>query len=124
MRYSLKDERGEIRPIEVDQYCRTHLLLARDICMLPYLHSFMQTGINMFRIEAQYYEDSLVKTLVNMYHKYLTIYAEHPNISVPIRENEWDIVTENSPREFNLGGYVQDITHSKSTVEVMKSIKQ
>lgn len=124
MGYGLKDERGEIRPIELDQYCRTHLLLARDICVLPYLHSFVQTGVKVLRIEAQYYEDSLVKTLVSMYHKYLSIYAEHPNISLPIQESEWDILTENSPREFNLGGYVQDVTHSKSTVEVMKSIRQ
>lgn len=124
MGYALKDERGEVRPIENDQYCRTHLLLARDICVLPYLHSFVQTGIRVLRIEAQYYEDPLVKTLVRMYHKYLSIYAEHPGISLPIQESEWDILTENSPRGFNLGGYVQDITHSKSTAEVMKSIRQ
>ncbi|MFN3532227.1 MAG: peptidase U32 family protein, partial [Candidatus Brocadia sp.] len=123
MGYGLKDERGEIRPIELDQYCRTHLLLARDICVLPYLHSFVQTGVKVLRIEAQYYEDSLVKTLVSMYHRYLSIYAEHPDISLPIQESEWDILTENSPREFNLGGYVQDVTHSKSTAEVMKSIR-
>ncbi|OHC04533.1 MAG: hypothetical protein A2Z57_09440, partial [Planctomycetes bacterium RIFCSPHIGHO2_12_39_6] len=30
MGYALKDERGEIRPIEIDQYCRNHLMLARD----------------------------------------------------------------------------------------------
>ncbi|MEP9410788.1 MAG: U32 family peptidase [Candidatus Brocadia sp.] len=124
MGYGLKDERGEIRPIELDQYCRTHLLLARDICVLPYLHSFVQTGVKVLRIEAQYYKDSLVKTLVSMYHKYLSIYAEHPNISLPIQESEWDILTENSPREFNLGGYVQDVTHSKSTAEVMKSVRK
>lgn len=124
MGYALRDERGEVRPIENDQYCRTHLLLARDICVLPYLHSFVQTGTKVLRIEAQYYNDSLVKTLVSMYHKYLSIYAEHPGISLPIQESEWDILTENSPRGFNLGGYAQDITHSKSTAEVMKSIRQ
>lgn len=124
MGYALKDERGEIRPIELDQYCRTHLLLARDICLLPYLHSFVQTGVKVLRIEAQYYDDSLVKTLVRMYHKYLGVCAEHPNISLPIQESEWDVLTENSPREFNLGGYVQDVTHSKSTAEVMKSIRK
>ncbi|MCC6326041.1 MAG: U32 family peptidase [Candidatus Brocadia sp.] len=123
MGYSLRDERGEVRPIEIDQYCRNHLLLARDICLLPYLQSFIQTGVKVLRIEAQYYEDSLVKTLVSLYHKYLSIYAEYPDISLPIQESEWDTLTENSPREFNLGGYGQDITHSKSTAAVMKSIR-
>lgn len=124
MGYGLRDERAEIRPIELDQYCRTHLLLARDICVLPYLYSFVQAGVKVLRIEAQYYEESLLKTLVSMYHKYLSIYKEHPGISLPMQESEWDILTENSPRGFNLGGYVQDVTHSKSTAEVMKSIRK
>ena len=123
MGYALKDERGEIRSIEIDQYCRNHLLLARDICVLPYLHTFVKTGVSMFRIEAQYYEDGLVKTLVGLYRKYLNISQEHPNLSLPIQESDWYKLVEESPRGFNLGGYAQDITHSKSTAEVMKSIK-
>ena len=121
--YAMKDERGEIRPIEIDQYCRNHLLLARDICVLPYLQSFLQTGIKVLRIEAQYYEGSLVKTLVRLYRKYLNIYQEHPNLSLPIQERDWDTLVESSPRGFNLGGYAQDITHSRSTAVVMKSLK-
>ncbi len=51
MGYALRDERGEIRPIETDQYCRNHILLARDICVLPYLGAFVQTGVKVLRIE-------------------------------------------------------------------------
>ncbi|TVL98602.1 MAG: peptidase U32 [Candidatus Brocadia sp. WS118] len=123
MGYSLRDERGEVRSIEIDQYCRNHLLLARDICLLPYLYSFVQTGVKVLRIEAQYYEDSLVKTLVSLYHKYLTLLQEYPHLSLPIQESDWDKLTEESPRDFNLGSYAHDITHSKSTAAVMKSIK-
>ncbi|NUO09277.1 MAG: U32 family peptidase [Candidatus Brocadia sp.] len=121
--YALKDERGEIRTIETDQYCRNHLLLARDICVLPYIYSFVQTGAKVFRIEAQYYEDDLIKTLVRSYRKYLSISQEHPNLSLPMAESDWDKLVEESPRGFNLGAYIHDITHSKSTAEVMKSIK-
>ena len=123
MGYALKDERGEIRPIEIDQYCRNHLLLARDICVLPYLHAFGHTGVKVFRIEAQYYDDTLVETLVSMYYKYLSILHEYPYLSLPMQESDWDKLAEESPRGFNLGGYTQDITHSKSTAEVMRSIK-
>lgn len=123
MGYALKDDRGEIRTIEVDQYCRNHLLLARDVCVLPYLHSFVQTGVKALRIEAQYYEDALVKTLVGLYRKYLGIIQEHPNLALPVLESDWDQLTEESPRGFNLGGYVRDIANSKSTAEVMRSIK-
>lgn len=123
MGYSLKDERDEVRDIEIDQYCRNHLLLARDICLLPYLYSFAQTGVKVLRIEAQYYEDSLVKTLTSLYSKYLTLLQEYPHLSLPIQESDWDKLTEESPRDFNLGSYAHDITHSKSTAVVMKSIK-
>jgi putative protease len=121
--YALMDERGEIRPIEIDQYCRNHLLLARDVCILPYLHAFVQTQITSFRIEAQYYEDALVKTIVNLYHKYLNISQESPYLSLPMQESDWDKLVEESPRGLNLGGYTHDITRSKSTAEVMKSLK-
>ncbi|WKZ16130.1 MAG: U32 family peptidase [Candidatus Jettenia caeni] len=123
MGYALKDERGEIRPIEIDQYCRNHLLLARDICVLPYLHTFLQTGIKALRIEAQYYEDGFIKTLVGLYHKYLNIAQEYPYLSLPIQESDWDTLAKESPRGLNLGGYTQDITHSKSTAGIMRSIK-
>jgi len=120
MGYALKDERGEVRPIEIDQYCRNHLLLARDICVLPYLHSFIRTGVKVFRIEAQYYTEECVKVLVSMYRKYLDIGKEYPELSMPVSEEDWNILSENSPRKFNLGSYAKDITHSPSTAEVMK----
>jgi putative protease len=83
----------------------------------------VHTSAKVFRIEAQYYEDGLVKTLVGLYRKYLNILQEHPNLSLPVQESDWNKLVEESPRGFNLGGYVHDITHSKSTAEVMKSIK-
>ena len=100
-----KMQRGEIRPIEIDQYCRNHLLLARDICVLPYLNAFGHTGVKVFRIEAQYYEDTLAETLVSMYYKYLSILHEYPYLSLPMQESDWDKLAEESPRCFNLGGY-------------------
>lgn len=123
MGYALRDERGEIRPVETDQYCRNHILLARDICVLPYLGAFVQTGVKALRIEAQYYEEAFIKTLVGLYRKYLNIANEYSGLSLPIQEGDWDTLAKESPRGFNLGGYVQDITHSRSTAAVMRSIK-
>jgi putative protease len=123
MGYALRDERGEIRPIETDQYCCNHILLARDICVLPYLGAFVQTGVKVLRIEAQYYEEAFIKTLVGLYRKYLNIANEYSGLSLPIQEGDWDMLAKESPRGFNLGGYVQDITHSRSTAAVMRSIK-
>ena len=81
--------------------------------MVPYLHAFGHTGVKVFRIEAQYYEDNLVETLVSMYYKYLNILHEYPYLSLPMQESDWDKLAEESPRGFNLGGYTQDIIHSE-----------
>jgi len=119
--YALKDEKGEIRPIEVDQYCRNHIMLATDLCVLPYLNSFLMTDVAALRIEAQYYEDDLVETVVNMYRKHMDLLMESPNAFYSLPESEWYSLVEKSPRGFSLCAYSQNITHSKSTLEVMKT---
>lgn len=119
--YALKDEKGEVRPIEVDQYCRNHIMFATDLCVLPYLDSFLMTNVEVFRIEAQYYEDDLVETVVELYRKRMDLLMDNPAISYPLPEFEWNKLVEESPRDFSLCAYSQDVTHSRSTLEVMKT---
>jgi U32 family peptidase len=119
--YALKDEKGEIRPIEVDQYCRNHIMFATDLCVLPYLNSFLMTDVEVLRIEAQYYEDDLVETVVNLYRKQMDLLIDNPDIFYPLPESEWQDLVEKSPRGLSLCAYSQDVTHSRSTLEVMKT---
>ena len=122
--YALKDEKGEIRTIEVDQYCRNHIMFASDLCVLPYLNSFLMTGVEVFRIEAQYYEDDLVETVVDQYRRRMDLLIENPNVFCPLPETEWNNLVEKSPKELSLCAYSQDVTHSRSTFEVMKTSNQ
>ena len=119
--YALKDEKGEIRPIEVDQYCRNHIMFAADLCVLPYLNSFLMTDVEVLRIEAQYYEDDLVEAVVSQYRKRMDLLMENPEVFYPLPESEWNSLVEKSPRGLSLCAYSQDITHSRSTLEVMKT---
>ena len=119
--YALKDEKGEIRQIEVDQYCRNHIMFASDLCVLPYLNSFLMTDVEVFRIEAQYYEDDLVEIVVNQYRKRMDLLIENPGVFCPLPESEWNILKEESPKSLSLCAYSQNITRSKSTVQVMKA---
>ncbi len=86
MGYGLKDEKGEIRPIEVDQYSRNHIMFSTDLCVLPYLYSFLKTEIEVYRIEAQYYDDSFVETTVRSYRKRLDQFVDNPNVFYPMPE--------------------------------------
>ncbi len=122
--YALKDEKGEIRQIEVDQYCRNHIMLAADLCVLPYLNSFLMTDVEVFRIEAQYYTEELVGTVVNQYRKRMDLLIENPEVFCPLPESEWHSLVEKSPKSLSLCSYSQNVTHSRSTLEVMKKAIQ
>lgn len=119
--YALMDENGEIRPVEVDQYCRNHIFFASDLCVLPYISSFMKTEINSFRIEAQYYSDDLVGTIVRLYHKQIAMFDYDSCEDYTLSGDDWDELIRKSPRKLGLGAYKHNIFHSKKTVEVIRS---
>lgn len=121
MSYALRDEGGEVRPIEVDQYCRNHLLLATDLCILPYLDRFVDMGVAVFRIEAQYYQDEVVEKVVEKYRKHLDFLSKNPGEKDPMLRLYMEELLRISPRGFSLGAYKRDVTNSQSTLEVMHS---
>ncbi len=122
--YALKDEKGEIRQIEVDQYCRNHIMLAADLCVLPYLNSFLMTDAEVFRIEAQYYDEELVGTVVNQYRRRMDLLVDNPEVFCPLPEQEWNSLVEQSTKGLSLCAYSQNVTRSRSTLEVMKKAIQ
>ena len=67
--YALLDTAGERHAIKIDQYCRNHLLLAKDLCLLPYLQFL--TGISRYRIEGQHYTASQVGLITEFYRQEL-----------------------------------------------------
>lgn len=52
-RYWLKDRKEERFPTGFDQYCRMHILNAKELSMLPHVSSLVQTGVNRLRIEGK-----------------------------------------------------------------------
>ncbi|MGR3176547.1 MAG: peptidase U32 family protein [Candidatus Anammoxibacter sp.] len=122
MNYALKDEKGEIRPIEVDQYCRNHIFFASDLCILPYISSFMKTEINSLRIEAQYYNEDIVGTIVKLYRKQMDIFDNDSYDDYTLSGDDWNELVAKSPRKFNLGAYKHNIFQSKKTVDVIRSL--
>ncbi len=122
MNYALRDEKGEIRPIEVDQYCRNHIFFASDLCALPYLYSFMNSKVAAFRIEAQYYNDDFVGTIVRLYRNRLDILSSPDSKDTGLPLDIWNELTERSPRKLNLGAYKQDVFNSQNTAKVIRSL--
>ena len=69
--FALLDTAGQKHRIRVDQYCRNHLLLARDLCLLPHLGALAAAGIRHFRIEAQHYTPEQTGLVTKIYRQEL-----------------------------------------------------
>lgn len=117
--FTLRDRKGEVRHIVADQYCRNHLLAAKDLALLPVLDSFLALNAASLRIEAQFYSPDLTGRVTAAYRRALDRWRAGER-AAPARP-EWESLIAASPRSWNLGGYAQRVTRSASTLEVMRS---
>ena len=69
--YALLDTAGQKHRIRIDQYCRNHILFARDLCLLPHLAALSAAGICHYRVEAQHYTPEQVGIVTRMYQREL-----------------------------------------------------
>ncbi len=69
--YALRDSANQLHRVKIDQYCRNHVLLANDLCLLPYLASLFAGGVSHYRIEGQHYPPHLVGQLTAFYRREL-----------------------------------------------------
>ncbi len=111
--YALKDEQGQTYPLMIDQYCRNHLLLPFDVCLLPLLARAMDAGVRVLRIEGQYYEAAHLKTLVGLYRREIDRIAGRKD-SPPLSESDYEKLIEISPRPFGMGAYAGGVLESLS----------
>lgn len=99
-RYALLDTAGQRHPIMTDQYCRSHILFAKDLCLLPYLKAL--TGIAQFRIEGQHYAPEELATITKAYRQELDrIISEGDNYEFDNAQLEK--ITAISPRDLGIG---------------------
>lgn len=118
--FALRDAKGEMRLIVTDQYCRNHILTAKDLAVLPRLDAFLALSPASIRIEGQLYELELLGRLVAAYRDALDGWVAGTSLVSP--ENAaWKALMAVSPRPWNLGGYAQRIMQSDSTAQVMRA---
>ena len=83
----------------MDQYGRSHILFAKDLCYYPYLEKF--NGVASFRIEAQDYSAELTALLTKTYRKALDAISagQAPDATA------LEAVEALSPRKLGVGVY-------------------
>lgn len=65
--YSIIDKRGRKRKVVADRYCRNHIMMEFDLCILPSLRSFLSLNPASFRIDARLYSVEETAFLTRLY---------------------------------------------------------
>ena len=98
--YAFRDEVGGVHSIRIDQYGRSHIYFAKDLCLYPYLEKF--NGLGSYRIEAQDYTADVTAEIVRIYRAALDRLAAGGD---GYRAAEFDRLTEIAPRPLGIGTY-------------------
>ena len=98
--YAFRDEAGGVHSIRIDQYGRSHIYFAKDLCLYPYLEKF--NGLGSYRIEAQNYTADVTAEIVRIYRAALDRLAAGGD---GYRAAEFDRLTEIAPRPLGIGTY-------------------
>jgi U32 family peptidase len=109
MRMGLKNSMGDIYPVELDQFCRSHVLLARDTACLPVLGDLIKAGVHSLRIEAQYYEPHVAGLATKTYARFASPDTLDESSMMLLRS-----FIEASPRGFSSGAYDRGIFQEAS----------
>ena len=98
--YAFRDEADGVHSIRIDQYGRSHIYFAKDLCLYPYLEKF--NGLGSYRIEAQDYTADVTAEIVRIYRAALDRLAAGGD---GYRAAEFDRLTEVAPRPLGIGTY-------------------
>lgn len=79
--YWLNDRKNERFPIVTDQYCRMHVLNAKELSMLPHVPRFGIIGIERIRIEGKKSTDAHLGKIIKLYREILQTGEEYALIS-------------------------------------------
>ncbi len=97
---ALRDEAGENHSLRLDQYGRSHIFFARDLCLYEYLPEL--TGIASFRIEGSFYEPGILGRITGLYRRALNSLARG---QTELDFESLRALEKESPRPFGPGAF-------------------
>lgn len=77
-RYLLRDRLGETFPVAVDQFCRMHILNAKELSMLPHVPRLARSGVARLRIEGKAMAATELGQITRLYRELLDQGENHP----------------------------------------------
>lgn len=86
----LLDDKGFEHPVYKDIRGKNHMLLYKDICLLPILNELQQIGISIFRLEISHYNIEDFEEAIKAYKKGLSFPDEIDKIYQGLKPNHMD----------------------------------
>ena len=80
-KYWLKDRKDELFPLVTDQYCRMHVLNAKELHMAAHVPKFGILGINRLRLELKQEEAGTIGKITALYRELLYKGDAHPLVA-------------------------------------------
>jgi len=103
----LKDRKGVVFPVELDQYCRMHIFNSRDLCVIEDLPELAGAGVSVLRIEARREGSRYVRDVTRAYRDAL---AQKPGERSPERLSLLkESLARHSPAGFTKGHFYRGV---------------
>lgn len=104
--FSIVDKRGQKRRVMPDRYCRNHIMMEYDLCILPALKSFLALNPASLRIDARLYSADETGFITKIYSEAVKGPA---NLDQLIQEFKEHYVE----KKFSFAAYVKGISKDK-----------
>ncbi len=65
--YNMRDRAGNTRAIKTDRYCRNHIIMEKELTVLPAIKSFLVLGAQSLRIDATTYSPEKTAKIIRLF---------------------------------------------------------
>jgi putative protease len=107
-RFGLRDEAGMIHPLETDTDCRSHLFLAHELALLPYLRSLYGAGFHSLRLEIPGYNAAEAGAVTALYRANIDRLWGDP-ATYEFVPGDWDRLLQVRKATFGAGPYLRGV---------------
>ncbi|RJP61817.1 MAG: hypothetical protein C4541_01040 [Candidatus Auribacter fodinae] len=106
--YSMRDRAGNLRSIRTDRYCRNHIIMEKELTVLPALKSFLSLGAHSLRIDATDFPPEKTARIIRLFKE-----AIH-NKGINLEENIKTLTDCRDASSFTYGAYIRGIMDDNS----------
>jgi putative protease len=103
--WALLDQAGGLHGMYREEGCRVAISTTADLCVLPWLADFVQSGVKGLRLGLEHHEPGQVATTVAIYRRHLDACGRGEAPQPESVQESLGALAEHSPRPLGVGAY-------------------